>query len=200
MRSIIIPFTFIVLSIIVFLNCSGCQKKNKEIAPFFDGLYFKYRVITISGNSEDLFTIKEVDRGYEVILDEFYGSHNVGETVNHIVDIYGFIKEEPTRTRKASKKIKKLKDLKGRRIHIWIPPEELNIGNIFKTSFLRGSCRVIEQTTWEGWDVWVLKDIAGNKCFYDVETGFLVGSQSITVAIVGSVKIILIDTNVDIPC
>ena len=168
-------------------------------APFFDELYLRYTDDKAYVGGDILYTIRKVSNKYEIIKDDSNKSNILGEITKYVVDHYGFIKETPVSTRKVSKKVKKLEDLKGKRIHIWIPPEELHIGNIFKTSFLRGSCCVIEQTTWEGWEVWVLKDIAGNKCFYDVATGFSVGSQSITVAILGSVRILLIDTNADIP-
>jgi hypothetical protein len=180
-----------------FLLTTGCQKKNKEMAPFFDGLYFKYEVSATSGNSEDVFKVKKMNGGYEVILDEFYGSHNVGEIVKNIVDLYGVIKEKPIRARKASKRTKKIKWLKGRRICIWIPLEEIKIGSKFETSL--GNYRVIEQKNWEDWKVWMLKDGSGNESYYDRGTGFLVGSKSISLQMVGSMKRILIDTNADIP-
>jgi len=193
--------TNVILTIILLIYLPvqiGCQRKSKELSPFFDGLYFRYTDVKSSVRGDILYTIKKVGNKYEIIKDDSNKSNILGEIITYVVDYYGFIKETPVRVRKTSKKTKKLEDLKGRQICIWIPPKALQIGNIFKTSFLHGSVRVIEQTTWEGWDVWVLKDRAGNKCFYDSETGFMVGSQSISVGIVGSVKTILIDTNADI--
>ena len=187
---------FPIIFLLVFLLTPGCQKKNREIAPFLDGMYFKYKVITNSGSHEELFTIKEMCSEYEIIDEELYRSPKLGKIVKHTVDQYGVIKGKSIRTRKASKKTKKIKKLKGRRICIWISPDEMQVGKKLETSL--GNFRIIEKATWEKWNVWVLKDSHGNKSFYDRETGFYVGIQSISGGLIGSMKTILIDTNADI--
>ena len=184
----------LVILLVVLVTNFGCQNKDKEIPPFFNGLYFRYKVTTSSGSYEELFTIKEMRSGYEITEERL--TPVFPEKVNNIVDIYGFIKES-AEIKETGKKTRSIKWHKGRRICIWIPPKELKIDNKFETSL--GNFRAVEQTTWESWDVWVLQDSHGNKCFYDRETGFYVGIQSVSAGLVGSMKKILIETNADIP-
>jgi len=182
----------VIFFLFVFFNVE-CQKKG-EIAPFSDGLYFKYKVIVDIGSSgEIIYRIKEMNTEYEIIVE--YSLTLLPETMKHIVDIWGFIKES-TEIKKHAKKIKKLKEFKGRRIVIWISPKELQIGNKFKTSL--GDLQVKEKRTWENWDVWVLKGNLGVEFYYDIKTGFLVGSHVPSLPMVGSTKRILIETNADI--
>ena len=189
---------FPTIFLFVFLLTTGCQKKyNSELVPFFDGMYLKYKVITNSGSHEEIFSIKEENSEYKIFKEDVYKSHILEEIVTHVVDCYGVIKEKPVRTMKTSKRTKILDKLKGRRICIWIPPDEMQVGKKLETSL--GNFRIIEEATWEKWNVWVLKDGHGNKSFYDRETGFYVGIQSISGGLIGSMKTILIDTNADIP-
>ncbi len=188
---------FPTIFLFVFLLTTGCQKKYSELVPFFDGMYFKYKVITNSGSHEEIFSIKEENSEYKILKEDVYKSHILEEIVTHVVDCYGVIKEKPVRTMKTSKRTKILDKLKGRRICIWIPPDEMQVGKKLETSL--GNFRIIEKATWEKWNVWVLKDSHGNKSFYDRETGFYLGIQSISGGLIGSMKTILIDTNADIP-
>ena len=79
MRSKIIPF--IVLSIIVFLNCSGSQRGKKDIAPFFDGLYLRYTDDKASVRGDILYTIRKVSNKYEIIKDDSNKSNILGEII-----------------------------------------------------------------------------------------------------------------------
>jgi len=183
----------LVILFIVLSTNLGCQKKG-GLAPFFDELYFKYKDIVSSGSSsERIYRIKELHDGYEVIEKDL--SPILPRTEKHIVDLWGFIKQS-TRIRETSQKTKKHYKHKGKRICIWIPAEELQVGNKFETSL--GNCQVEEKRSWENRDVWVLKGDLGVEFYYDIKTGFLVGSHVPSLPMVGSTKRILIETNADI--
>lgn len=184
----------LLILLVVLLTNFGCQKK-REIAPFFDDLYFKYKDIVSSGSSsERIYRIKELHDGYEVIEEDL--SPILPRTEKHIVDLWGFIKES-TRIRKTAQKTKRHYKHKGKRICIWIPAEELQVSNKFETSL--GNCQVEEKRSWKNWDVWVLKGYSGVEFYYDIKTGFFVGSNAPSLPLVGSMNRILIDTNADIP-
>jgi len=181
------------ISLFVLLLNIECQKKG-EIAPFYDGLYFTYKdVVSIGVTNERIFRIKEINTEYEIIEEDL--SPVLPETIKHTVDLCGFIKES-IEIKKSTKKTKKLKKFRHRRIAIWIPPNELKVGNKFKTSF--GDFQVKEKRIWEKWDVWVLKGDFDFETYYDIKTGFFVGSRVPPQPLVGSTKRILIETNADI--
>jgi len=185
----------LVILFIVLSTNLGCQKRG-DLAPFFDGLYFKYNNILNTGNTYTIYTIKKVDSEYNVIEERL--TPVFPETINHIVDLYGFIKKS-TKIKETSKETKDLKFNKGRRIAFWIPPKELQINKRFSTSLSgRSTCRVIEKKSWNKWSVLVSEDEVGAEFYYDIKTGFLVGCH-VSIPLVGSRKTILIETNADIP-
>lgn len=76
---------------------------------------------------------------------------------------------------------------------IWIPVHEIEIGDTFdKRNYVE------RKDKWKSWEVLVVKDTpTGAESYYDLHTGYWVGGAGNTS--LGSSKIVLINTNADIP-
>lgn len=81
-----------------------------------------------------------------------------------------------------------MKDYEGGFTDIWIPVHKMKIGDRFDNYV------VIKKSVWKGWKVLVVKNtVVGGESYFDLSTGFLVGS--ISSGPMGPFEIVLVDTN-----
>ncbi len=170
---------FLVLLVITILPLIllQCTQYNEE-TPFFNGLFLEYDV---GSGYKLIYNIYVLDNNkYKIIETDETGI--LGKEVEELlVNSFGKVYE-------SSKK-----SYKGKFSPIWIPVHEIEIGDT-----IDGRHIAIKKDKWEKWDVMVLKDIAAEaESYYDLNTGYWVGSFAKTAVGVG--KIILINTNADIP-
>ena len=167
-------FVLIIVLLQLIISCTSYE----EIAPFFDGLFLEY-----AGNGKPYLTYKVnvvEDYKFKIIeTDKLYTTER--GKVELFVDSYGKVYES------------REKRYIGRFSPIWIPVHEMKIGDTFdKRNFVE------RNEKWERWDVLVVKDTpTGAESYYDINTGYWVGGIGRTSA--GSSKLILINTNADIP-
>ncbi len=168
----ILLFLILPLSM-MFSHCT----KYKEEAPFFDGLVLEYN----AGGISYIYNVQELENSEFKII-EIEKREPLSDKIEELfVNAYG-------RVFKST-----FKDYKGGFSPIWIPVHEIEIGDT-----IDGRHIAIKKDKWEKWDVMVLKDIAAEaESYYDLNTGYWVGSFAKTAVGVG--KIILINTNADIP-
>lgn len=166
----------LILGISLLFILSNCTK-YKEEAPFFEGLYLKYR--KISGCWEETYQMTALkDGNFKLIKKEGCPNYKIlPPPEKYIINIYGKILEGPDDR------------LEGKRIDIWVPPSRIDDSNA-----------KVEKTYWQNWDVLIIKStIAPVEIFYDVSTGFKVGTHTGAMPGVAPMTMILVDTNADIP-
>ncbi len=159
---------------LIFLHCT----KYKELTPFFDGLFLEYEY---GSRLKLIYNVNVLESNKFKILkkDTFYKTYR-GKT-EILVDAYGRVYESSS------------KRYKGKFSPIWIPVHEMEIGDTFD-----GRNIVERKAKWEKWDVLVVKDIpTGAEDYYELNTGYLVGSYAKTDRGIG--KSVLVKTNANIP-
>ncbi len=168
---------FFMLSIILLSIMINCSNDN-EISPFFDGLVLEY-----AGNGKPYLTYLVSaleDNKYKILRKDRLYTTKRGE-VELFVDSYGKVYK--------SRKKRYL----DRFSPIWIPVHKMKIGDTFDERNY-----VERRDRWESWEVLVVKDTpTGAESYYDISTGYWVGGVGNTS--IGSSKIVLINTNAEIP-
>lgn len=161
---------------IYLLSILSCTKYEEE-APFFDGLFLEYRL----GGLRTIYNI-HVLANHKFKIIETQKARVLSDDVEELyVDAYG-------RVYKSS-----FKPYKGKFSPIWIPVHKMEIGDTFDSGYT-----VARKEKWEKWEVLVIKDpVVREERYFDLNTGFWVGSFARTA--VGAGKIVLINTNADIP-
>lgn len=185
---------FLIVSVpLIFLHCT----KYKEPAPFFDGLYLKYyEVFAKSRNAENIiwtrdivYTFKQTDDG------SFHISQKVNTQRSKRLDKkietppYPQVGEDLTISTKGIvlKGGDNFNFVDGYPSYLWLPLDKRKEG----TEVIEVIRKVGDKTRWSGWEVWPVKGMIGDMHYYDINTGILVGTESL----VGNLKMILIDTN-----
>lgn len=169
----------ILLGIPLTLILSQCTK-YKEKAPFFEGLILEYGS---SGATYGryIYEINSLDdNGFKITKKEKWKALKPKPVVM-MVKANGRVYESNK------------KRYKNKFSPIWIPVNEMEIGDKFDDRNI-----VERKAKWEKWKVLVVKDTpTGGESYYDLNTGYWVGSFARTA--VGSGEIVLVDTNADIP-
>ncbi len=166
------------LGVSLLLILSNCTK-YKEEAPFFEGLILEYGERGVDGRY--IYEINSLDdNGFKITEKEKWKALKFKPAVM-MVKANGRVYESNK------------KRYKNKFSPIWIPVNEMDIGDKFD-----GRNIVERKAKWEKWDVLVVKDIpTGAEDYYELNTGYLVGSYAKTAIGVG--KIVLLNTNADIP-
>jgi hypothetical protein len=180
----------------IILLASGCNKQ-KEPAPFFDGLYFKYYEEFFSSDTqkdtvwtrEILYRFKQVDNGnyhvtQEVNTRRSKKMHEELEPVQYpkvgkdlIIDKNGVVIKGGNNFNFAN----------GLLSYLWLPPEKRN-----EHTDEKGIPQEVEEKrTWEKWTVIPVRRLVTDTHYYDTGSGFLVGSENIG----KKLRMILVDTN-----
>ncbi len=170
-------FLLVIISLsVVFFQCT----KYKEPAPFFDGLFLEYDrspghryklIYNVHVLENNKYKILETDTVYITDSDK----------IEMYVDKNGRVYE-------SSKE-----RYEGKFSPIWIPVNEMEIGDKFDERKL-----IEREDKWEKWEVLVVKDTpTGGESYYDLNTGYWVGAFARTPR--GAGKIVLVNTNADIP-
>jgi hypothetical protein len=157
---------------LLLIQCS----KDKEEAPFFDGLYLEYK---LGNKGKKTYNVSISNKkGFKVIEIEQWPIFD-DEVEEYSVDLYG--------------KVYSSGAYKGEFSPIWIPVNKMKVGNTFDGGFL-----VSRLDNWKRWEVMVVKaPIGRTEIYHDLTTGFLVGM--VTTSVSGTTKTVLVDTNADIP-
>jgi hypothetical protein len=151
-------------------------KKSQHF--FFDGLYLTYKCFHSTGSIGKFLTHYEfrlLSNGkFDVLL---YSKSESGE-------------KSPDSKHRLS--INSMGEFKDKDIlPLWLPER-------YRREAARWRRCVVERKDhWEKWDVWVAKDVVGSSHYYEATTGFWVGSETSTR--IGGMKIILVETNANIP-
>ncbi|HDH00698.1 MAG TPA: hypothetical protein ENG80_02675 [Nitrospirae bacterium] len=168
----------IVVSLPLFLM--ACNK-YKEEAPFFDGLFLEYSSsgipvtyeVSVTDNNE--FKITETKK-HKVFDDEIELYH---------VDAQGIVVKGSW------------KESEGYFSPIWIPINEMEVGDTFKYNG-GDKYKIVKKDRWKKWNVLVIKGMTlGEERYFDLNTGFWVGLHGKGMG--RAVTIVLTDTNADIP-
>jgi len=187
----------------LILGCGG--KKSGGPIPFENGDYFEYEAhggIISDIKHSDIYEIGLKDENtyecatrtvfYEVrdrLLDE-------REDLKFELDKFGQIVG-------ASSKGEPIQDnfglYLGHHIRLWLPPSMRKTGCEILFSGCAKRFKITEKKEWESWTVWAAEVDFGDEkmiCYYDAETGFLVGQ--IQYLFTGDRGFRLVDTNKDI--
>jgi len=196
-RKKIVICVFLVLCCIFIVQC---VKKEKEEAPFFDGLYLKYDVIKTSKTRYDdmlktegikerskiTYRLEDIgDEQYRVVKTDYNEKRRMSMDEEFAVDIYGKVVSRE-REYKYGDTVRRVEDYEyGKFSKIWIPVQGLEKGDVFN-----GTLTVTGRAKWMEWDVVIVTDALvapGAEWYYDAETGFFVGMKAgIGVKFIGS--------------
>lgn len=188
----------LILFIILFFNLLvlGCQERS-ESAPFFDGLHLKYyEVFGNTQNPEEVFWTRDIDYRFKHLED---GNYHVSQKV--ITQREKKLREniEPTPYPQVGKDLTldrkgivlkggdTVNFIKGYPSYLWLPLNKRKKG----AEILEGIREIEGKIEWEKREVWSAKGVSGDKYYYDVETGILIGSEFLP----DKIKMILTDTN-----
>jgi len=181
---------------LIFLSCS----KNKEPAPFFDGLFLTYQeVFGSSEKGEDIFWTRKITYHFKQMKDNtFKISEDVktqrgkrlkkgikpvpypGIGTDVIVDERGIVV-------KGAASVNFF--IEGYPSYLWLPYAKRKTGEVI----IKVVSKVGKRTRWRGWEVWPVSfgDSKLHVDYYDADTGILVGKQTNE----GKVFTMLVDTN-----
>ncbi len=168
-------FLLLIISLpLILLHCT----KYKEEAPFFEGLFLEY---DWGGGTREKYNVHVIDNNRFKITETRKREPLSDDVEEFLVDAYGKVYKSSYRP------------YKGKFSPIWIPAHKMEIGDTFD-----GRKLVERKDKWEKWEVLVVKDTpTGGESYFELNTGYLVGSFAKTAIGVG--KIILLSTNADIP-
>ncbi len=188
-----IIFVFLFISLLIL----GCQKRNEE-ALFFDGLYLKYQ--EVFGNPETperTIWTRDIEYRFKELEN---GNYHISQKVNTKRGKRLNKKIEPTSYPQVGEDLtidKKGIVLKGGDgfmnfinefpSYLWLPSDKRKKGAVV----IEAIREVEDKTRWEGREVWPAKGMIGDVHYYDVNTGVLVGVESLN----GNLKMKLVDTN-----
>ncbi len=180
----------------IFLHCT----KYKEEAPFFDGLYLKYyEVFAKSQNPEDIIWTRDIVYRFKQTEDgNFHISQKVhtqkGKRWKLELELipYPQVGDDLTIDKKGI--VLKGGDgfmnfINGYPSSLWLPSDKRKEGD----EVIEAIRKVEEKTRWKGWEVLPVKGMLGDRRYYDVNTGILVGVEYIK-----GLKTALIDTNLKV--
>ena len=169
-RSLIV---FSILSLIILTGCS----KYSEPAPFFDGLFLKYKTkySGMLGSSEyrSIYEITALTDGFKVVHYTDFDKEDIDEM---ILDPYGKIKEEVSPASFlyalvfSSRKLKE--QLSDKYSDIWLPTSTIDVGDKINGG------TIVRKEHWREWDIMVLSHtIIPIEFYFDVDTGYRVGMK-----------------------
>jgi len=174
---------FLITLLLLYVRCAD---RYNELAPFFDGLHLEYEFISYSplaggSNSETIYDVQKLDNNHYKIIGVDKASFLKDEIDEFFVDAYGKVYKSSS------------KDSEGGFSPIWIPAYLMDIGDS-----VYGDDQVIKRDKWKKWNVVVVKSNFLNvEKYYEIKTGFLVGSFAESRGHTGTE--VLINTNADIP-
>ena len=179
----------------VLLQCT----KHEAEPPFFDGLYLKYH--EVFGNEQEYEHIRWTrDIVYRFKQAED-GNFHISQRIDTQKGKGWKLKIEPMPYPEAGEDL--TVDKKGIVLrggdnfnfpngypsYLWLPSSKRRNGAVV-IEIIR---RVGEKTIWKGCEVWPVTGALGDTHYYDVNTGILVGAESIR----GRLKLTLVDTNLE---
>ncbi len=151
--------------------------KYSEKAPFFDGMFLKY-----GDKYGELFKVSIVDDRRFKITETEKSDVFKGSATEYIVNEYGRIEKETKIF--SSGKIKNKSQRIGEFLSIWLPTNNLNVGDMLpdKRSY------VARKDKWKQWEVLVIKDsfVSGGEIYYELDTGYLVGYSAANYTLVNT--------------
>jgi len=160
MKTILVLFVFFILA-----SCS------KEPAPFKDGMYLNYR--QIDGVVSYFFKIAAIgNKGYKIIETQTRGPILPDDVEEMFVDIYGVVYKSS------------FEPYEGKFSPIWIPVNKFKVGDTVNRNY-----HVVRKDRWKQWEVLVLEGSLGGEYYYDLKTGFHVGTSG------RRFEAVLVDTN-----
>ena len=174
---------FLVILPLLLLNCS---KGYKEPAPLFNKLHLEYEFAYYSplsgkGSAKTIYDVQKLDNNHYKIIRVDEGSALKDEIEEYFVDTQGKVYKSSS------------KDYEGGFSPIWIPAYLMDIGDS-----VYGDDQVIKRDKWKKWDVVVVRSNFVNvEKYYEIKTGFLVGSFAETRGHTGTK--VLVNTKADIP-
>ena len=169
---------FLIFLVIIFsIALTGCLN-DKEPVPFFDGLLLEYKVkysmSLASVSYMQVYKIRAVHDGFKVIR---YSGSDGKDTDEEIIDSYGKIKKETSIGSFLYSLVfdsNKFKEhFKDKFSSLWIPTNKIQIGDKIDSG------TITRKEHWREWEVLVLNAPwpFSMGFYYDVDTGYLVGSK-----------------------